>query len=395
MMIFLYLVLLVVAVALNIFFLYHVSTIFLIILIIIPIILFAINIYVTLKLKVNFIISKKVIANKDKNKITIKVNNKTFFPVTYSKITLYYKNSLSDKKEKEEILFSIPPKSETIIETEILSKHCGQVYVSISKIINNDLMGITKMFKKIKQTESFLVLPFNYTIENSFNVKSIEDVESDRYSKTKKGSDPSEVFDYHEYSHGDNFKRINWKLSTRLDKLMVKDFSHPISSSVLILFEPIKRTDKADLSNVDAQLDVFFTVSMSFLEMNILFTVNYFNVKYQTIESRIIDSQEALIVTLEDIYNSNILTEPKILNRVSSFIKEQKFSQILYVTNYLSKESVDKLTINSSNQEMCAMFVNSEENIDEEVELILKDKNINLANLNPNTIKSDLQELLL
>lgn len=395
MMLFIYLVLLAVAIALNIFFLYHVSAIFLIILIIIPIILFAINIYVTLKIKVNFTINKKAITNKDKAKITIRINNKTFFPVTHSKITLYYKNSLSDKKEKEEILFSISPKSETIIETEILSEHCGQVYVSIAKIINNDLMGITRMFKNINQTESFLVLPYNYSIENSFTTKAIEDIESDRYSKTKKGSDPSQVFDYHEYSHGDNFKRINWKLSTRLDKLMVKDFSQPISSSVLILFEPIKTKNKADLNNIDSQLDVFFTVSMSFLDMDILFTVNYFNVDTQTVESRVIDSQEALIVVLENIYNSNLLTEPKILNKVSNFIKEQKFSQILYVTNFLSKESIDNLTINSSNQEMCAMFVNAEENIDAEVDLTLKDKNINLINLNPNTIKSDLQEVLI
>ena len=59
--------------------------------------------------------------------------------------------------------------------------------------------------------------------------------EDPEYSKVKPGDDPSEIFDFHSYREGDPIARIHWKLSSKHDELMVKEFSLPLPGKVLCL----------------------------------------------------------------------------------------------------------------------------------------------------------------
>ena len=53
----------------------------------------------------------------------------------------------------------------------------------------------------------------------------------------KKGSDYSETFQLREYVPGDSIKQIHWKLSEKLDKLVVREASLPVQKSTLVFWD--------------------------------------------------------------------------------------------------------------------------------------------------------------
>ena len=63
-------------------------------------------------------------------------------------------------------------------------------------------------------------------------------MESFRYSGARPGDDPGETFDIREYQEGDSIRQIHWKLTGKLDKMMIRQRSFPVDDTVLILAEP-------------------------------------------------------------------------------------------------------------------------------------------------------------
>ena len=63
-------------------------------------------------------------------------------------------------------------------------------------------------------------------------------MESFRYSGSRPGDDPGETYDIREYRSGDSIRQIHWKLSGKLDDIMIREKSFPVDDTVLILAEP-------------------------------------------------------------------------------------------------------------------------------------------------------------
>lgn len=95
-------------------------------------------------------------------------------------------------------------------------------------------------------------------------------LETDDYSKTSKGDDPSEIFDIHEYHDGDKINRIHWKLTAKQDKTMVKDYSLPISNSIVLM---------ADL-NLDTNIDDYMLVYDTLVEA--IASISYYLIENDT-----------------------------------------------------------------------------------------------------------------
>ena len=93
----------------------------------------------------------------------------------------------------------------------------------------------TDAASKLFGESTFTIVPDYIPIENNIANYAEMGLETDDYSKTSKGDDPSEIFDIHEYHDGDKINRIHWKLTAKQDKTMVKDYSLPISNSIVLM----------------------------------------------------------------------------------------------------------------------------------------------------------------
>ncbi len=57
--------------------------------------------------------------------------------------------------------------------------------------------------------------------------------------ETVPGDDPGETYDIREYQPGDSIRQIHWKLSGKLDDIMIREKSFPVDDTVLILAESV------------------------------------------------------------------------------------------------------------------------------------------------------------
>ena len=160
--------------------------------------------------------------------VSIVIDNKSHIPVPNCEITLRYKAEISDSWKQFKIHSPVFPNNTQVLTVRLSYKHYGSLNVEIKKIRIFDILRIIRMRPNLKSSVTqarLVVFPDHIPIEKEVNNYSELGLESDSYSKVKKGDDPSEIFDIHNYNEGDKISRIHWKLSAKQDDMMVKDYS--------------------------------------------------------------------------------------------------------------------------------------------------------------------------
>ena len=61
--------------------------------------------------------------------------------------------------------------------------------------------------------------------------------DSESYAPDRAGYDLSEVYQLREYRPGDSLRQMHWKLSGKLDRLVIREASLPVRRSVLLFWE--------------------------------------------------------------------------------------------------------------------------------------------------------------
>ena len=102
------------------------------------------------------------------------------------------------------------------------------------------------------------------------------DMESDDYSMTSPGDDPSELFDIRDYREGDSLRSIHWKLSGKYDRTVVKEMSQPVSNALLLLLDNCPTADfSADAA--DRACEALVSVSQTLADQSITHQIAWFN----------------------------------------------------------------------------------------------------------------------
>lgn len=153
-----------------------------------------------------------------------------------------------------------------VLEYPVECNKCGVRTVNLTKIYLFDLLKITKKVIKLNRQLTITVIPKIYYIEENNLDENVDyEIESNTFSENVPGQDPSEIFDVRDYREGDRLSRIHWKLSGKLDRLMVKEYSKPMLEGVELIID----TDFAE-DNVDA----VFSVGMHVIEKKGIAWVN-------------------------------------------------------------------------------------------------------------------------
>lgn len=244
---------------------YYIGMIFLTILIL-PFFLFGLLSYSYGNIRAELASSVHVADKNDKIPVTIRLTNKTVFPVSCIRLYLTCQNTHSGVKHKKTIDASIDYKTKTNIICYISSQYAGNMEITLEGCRIYDYMKLFSLRQKQNAVIKIAVMPSFYELENiGCTNKNTGSLENNHYSAFHKGDDPSEVFEIREYREGDRLQRIHWKLSRKQDKLMIKEFSEPVSCSVLIyVHQRIPSGEKA-LFFTDAILECALSLSYSFL----------------------------------------------------------------------------------------------------------------------------------
>lgn len=173
----------------------------------------------------------------DNVKCSIHMLNNTIFPTNklYAKIRVH--NNFFEDQEEFYINVPILMRKENTVSFDIKCEYVGNVEIEVSEIILKDYLEVISNTKKVSAAIDIKVMPqdINYIVpmESTYD----EDDEGDKQVHTL---DSTELRGVREYRDGESLHRIHWKLSTKFDELMVKEFEKSLEANTTILLDLIK-----------------------------------------------------------------------------------------------------------------------------------------------------------
>lgn len=152
----------------------------------------------------------------------------------------------------------------------VVSNRCGRMVIAVDRLSVRDPLGLVRLRARATDRRETLIMPRRFETRIALADDVDTAVESDEYSMTKAGGDPSETFGVREYQPGDPIKQIHWKLSQKSPNLMIRELGLPIVRRALILLETaFPEGEDPRPEPLHAAAEVFFSISTALCEREV------------------------------------------------------------------------------------------------------------------------------
>lgn len=214
-------------------------------------------------------------------------------------------------------------------------------------------------------SETIAVFPESHDISGTVNKAIRLNEESSVYSEHCPGDDPSEVFDLRDYCMGDKLNRIHWKLSSKKDQFIVKDYSLPVDSPAALLLDlRFGENSEYTLPVFDTLIEVFVSLSQLMLENECFHSIIYCDSRKKRFEEKSITNLDSLASAVNDIIFSlanvsealppELYFDDEHIRELSSFtyITAEKNEKILsFIDENIDADSKNAIIIVKSTEE--------------------------------------------
>lgn len=234
--------------------------------ILLPIVLFVVLLIQKSLIRVKLRRNVQEVAKGEPFQWIVQMQNRGFLPIPNTLLTLEYQNRM--ERIPQTITLRVPLLG-CNVQRVLLTFHadcCGVAELKLQSMRIYDPLRLFSFRVRLHEKDTILIMPScaEDEIETWMPTEDSAD-DATEYSKTKPGDDPSEVFEIHEYRSGDAVSRIHWKLSSKLDELIVKEYSLPIHADTMILPDfSIGNGEKNAVFRVDMVLSVLYAISNRF-----------------------------------------------------------------------------------------------------------------------------------
>ncbi|MDE7137442.1 MAG: DUF58 domain-containing protein [Ruminococcus sp.] len=346
----LFLILIVICVFFYILYVWNFSLILLIIFVTLPIVMFVTTLITKHMIKAEFAVQNKTTPKNSSFPVQLCVTNKSIFPIGKAEAHIEYYNIFNNQINEFELLFPVQARNTQRITFQLSSKYCGILKIRSAYIDIYDPLRIFK-FRTGKNVQAEIaVMPEIHEVNGAISYTDRESEESSVFSENTAGDDPSEIFDLRDYINGDKLNRIHWKLSSKKDELIVKEYSMPVDVPCM-LFLNLKCYEDSEytLPVFDTLVETLISVSQFMIENERIHTIVYYNSETRDFSEVNITSPEILAATVRNLILSisdNLYCEPpERYFQINSNISLSSFTFITSVPNtavlHYIEENVD------------------------------------------------------
>lgn len=255
-----------------------------------------------LSLPLNFLLRKRLqpaleapgsLRKGSEGQLRILIENTALLPVLCVRCRIHAENRLNGESAVHELYTWLAPRRLRQCSLPFSSEYCGRLRLTLRDVTLYDCFGLFGLRLKSDVHRNVAVQPDTFDMALSLRPSSTASDESESYSPYRTGSDLTEVFQIREYAEGDSPRQIHWKLSGKLDKLIVKDPSLPIMRSILVLWE--RSGDSGHKGRLDAQAEVLVSLCRTMLEESMQFVLAWNDTERQTLVTQEIRDMDELI----------------------------------------------------------------------------------------------------
>lgn len=168
---------------------------------------------------------------------------KGFLPVVTVETAVNCRNCLTGDTETALVRCTLSKERPSEAALQLGSRYCGRLEISAEQMRITDPLGLTTFKRPCRLRQAVLILPEEMETDLAEELVRTPDMEGVDFAGDRPGFDPSETFAIREYRAGDRLKSVHWKLSGKLDQLMVREPGLPVKNSNQILMETCFREE--------------------------------------------------------------------------------------------------------------------------------------------------------
>lgn len=270
--------------------------------------------------------------------VTIIVNNQLPFSFSQTHAVIDLRHSFSAEKERMRLQFPLQSGNTTKMTFYIHADFCGSLDISLEKLFVLDYFHLFRTNLRMSSKKvSVLILPKRMPVQISESSAPVNCSDSDMFGD-KPGDDPSEIFGIHEYIPGDPVSRIHWKLSSKSDQTLVKEFSTPVLKSVLVIadFQTSQLTSQNIMRESEAFLSLLYSLACTMIEQQTAPTILWYSTESNEIRQYTPTTLTDITEMFRELYYSLNSMKMDVHHLLNEVVNEQ-FSSVTCITNVFSE----------------------------------------------------------
>lgn len=204
--------------------------------------------------------------------LTMVVRRMVHLPVGRIECTVRCRNVMTGDEQAIPVVLGASYAPVARFELPLDTSMCGRIELTVNEVRLCDSLGLLRRAVSSVQTLSFTVYPRVLELSVPLERSPRAAFSGVAYDPRRRGQDMSEPFDLRDYRPTDPPHAIHWKLSTKLDKLLVREASHPSNYDILVLVDAgLHRPDGTamPLEAIRAILELAVSVSYGLCRQNV------------------------------------------------------------------------------------------------------------------------------
>ncbi len=256
------------------------------------------------------------------------LQNSSFFYMPYITVRMQMEGQIICKSLKS-MRLSLSPFSTREFQYKMPLFFRGRYDIGVKSIRINDLLGLFSYTFQPLETKNILVEPRIVDILN--RDVPVTRISEGELSSGYKEAGNDELVDIREYAYGDSFRKIHWKLSSKLGKTMVKETRNELDNDVVVILN-LRNPEKL---NEDTLIKEDCLIEEMVSQISYLVKQNV-NVKLCFYKDGPISLKASNYIEFQDIY---------------VLLSEVKFNQ-----NYDFKEAIEYFSETEQNSHLAYLF---------------------------------------
>lgn len=172
------------------------------------------------------------------------IRNKCILPMPFAEAILILPDKYGEKCEETRFIFTLLPFSSRQIERSIEFAFRGEWNIGIKCIYVYDFFRAVRIRLPVNCSADVFVMPRNLTLDSSRRPHTDSGLSGE--TRHFSGSDNTEPEDIRPYTPGDSKKAIHWKLSTKSEDIIVKQYADDTSCVSVVLCDLQPLTHRSD-----------------------------------------------------------------------------------------------------------------------------------------------------
>lgn len=289
------------------------------------------------KISVQISIPIPVAERGQKVNVYLRIRNRGWFPASRVRIRLVCRQQFGGEQQTFTILSAVADRGVTAERADISTVFSGRVFLTVKELLISDYLGILSLKIRAGEETYFHVMPEIYDVPLLVSEQARRfSGNSDTFDEKKSGDDVSEIFQIREYRGGDRMQRVHWKMSARMDELMIKEYSLPLGCPVVLFLSFQKSGKKRE--NFDRMLSAALSVSFALAREQCRHYLAWYQADEQRVLRARIESEEQIYEALELVFGAISYEQPVLLRELyreqypgESWLTDLKFTPLLTV----------------------------------------------------------------